>query len=201
MFASSNCFKTFCAIGPASSECRIQSQWNLRYSKLFFSLCCSRNLRVSLKKYEASASVSMPLLSCFASLSRISINALLIHYPPRVQFVTMEVATKTTHMVPIAKLREWHDGNGKMPRNDPQGKYARTMRQWLHPGGLDRSLALRPLRKTAVQFPSRKNSACARMQIPPHSSRTIDSSIAVRHSEITEAKIHDGERAPQQPSM
>ena len=30
--------------------------------------------------------------------------------------ISVEVATKTVHMVPIAKLREWRDGNGKTPR-------------------------------------------------------------------------------------
>lgn len=29
--------------------------------------------------------------------------------------VTVEVATKTIHKVPIAKLREWRAGNGKTP--------------------------------------------------------------------------------------
>lgn len=30
--------------------------------------------------------------------------------------ITVEVATKTTHMVPIAKLIEWRDSHGKTPR-------------------------------------------------------------------------------------
>jgi hypothetical protein len=30
--------------------------------------------------------------------------------------VTIEVATRTVHVVPIAKLREWRDTNGKTPR-------------------------------------------------------------------------------------
>jgi hypothetical protein len=30
--------------------------------------------------------------------------------------ITVEVATKTVHVVPIAKLREWRDTNGKTPR-------------------------------------------------------------------------------------
>jgi hypothetical protein len=30
--------------------------------------------------------------------------------------VTVEVATKTVHVVPIAKLREWRDTNGLTPR-------------------------------------------------------------------------------------
>jgi hypothetical protein len=30
--------------------------------------------------------------------------------------ISVEVATKTTHLVPIAKLREWRDSNVKTPR-------------------------------------------------------------------------------------
>ena len=30
--------------------------------------------------------------------------------------ISVEVATKTVHMVPIAKLRVWRDGNGKTAR-------------------------------------------------------------------------------------
>ena len=30
--------------------------------------------------------------------------------------LTVEVVTKTVHSVPIAKLREWRDSNGKTPR-------------------------------------------------------------------------------------